>query len=545
MSCAPGERRFRLRVFGRFELSDGGRIVIDDTWPRRRAAAILKLLALQPDGSLHRDLVCDALWPELDGDAAANNLRKNLYRLRRQLNRAGVDATIVVQHGRLLALSPDVLTDALAFGCAARCALEADTAALYDDALALYAADVLEADMHEPWAEQPRREARALRDRLLWSAAQAHERDGARARALACLAALLASDPLREDAHRAVMRIHAAAGDSAAALRQYEDCRRTLRAGLDTDPSGETEALARDIQSMPATPAVVPAPPMPEVHHATTEDGVRIAFAVTGRGPTLVEVASTPWSHLHKRWEWGFTRRMIERPARFHRLVFYDGRGSGVSQRDVLNFTLEGHISDLKAVIDEVGAAPVMLLGQSLAGPTAIAFAARYPQVVSHLVLVSTWYSGADYWHDGSLANSMSLLAPHWREFTEAMALNLTGWKASDLSHAYAEYLRACVQPDTLERINSERRSFDVSALLPHVRAKTLVIHAAASNTASPAVAARMARDIPGATLAQAVPSREIPRLIDNFLLSNACDSDRAARVAARERPLGASRPLR
>lgn len=70
----------RLCLLGRFELRSGDRVLLDRTWARSRAKAMLKVVALE--GQIHRDRVMDLLWPDLDAQAAAANLRKSLHHLR-------------------------------------------------------------------------------------------------------------------------------------------------------------------------------------------------------------------------------------------------------------------------------------------------------------------------------------------------------------------------------------------------------------------------------------------------------------------------------
>jgi DNA-binding SARP family transcriptional activator len=96
-------------VLGRFEVRIGERIVIDGSWSRRKAMALFKLLALQRDRSLHRERALDILWPNLAPQAAGNNLRKNVHRLR---SRVGEPAgALISTAGDMLVLAPEVRLD--------------------------------------------------------------------------------------------------------------------------------------------------------------------------------------------------------------------------------------------------------------------------------------------------------------------------------------------------------------------------------------------------------------------------------------------------
>ena len=128
-----------------------------------------------------------------------------------------------------------------------------------------------------------------------------------------------------------------------------------------------------------------------QIRFCTTSDGVRIAYATVGEGPPLVRVLG--WcTHLEfelkaRDWDtstWGAL-------SRNHRLVRYDGRGFGLSDRDVKSFPLDNKVRDLEAVVDALELPRFSLLGTSEGGPTAITYAVRHPERVSHLVLYGSF----------------------------------------------------------------------------------------------------------------------------------------------------------
>ena len=154
------------------ELLGGFRVAVDDVgvdevaWRLRKARALIKLLALTPEHSLHREQVMDALWPERDRAAAANNLRQAVFVARRALDSCGDDgmARIAVAHD-LVKLDPErLLIDVETFE---RAAAEAESSPSLDRlrvAIGLYSGELLPEDRFEPWASA-RREA--LRERNL------------------------------------------------------------------------------------------------------------------------------------------------------------------------------------------------------------------------------------------------------------------------------------------------------------------------------------------------------------------------------------------
>ncbi|MFD0202744.1 MULTISPECIES: AfsR/SARP family transcriptional regulator [Saccharothrix] len=217
----------QVRVLGRFTVSVDGRPVPGDVWRNRRAADVVKLLAIAPDHRLHREQVMDRLWPDLPVDAAGANLRKALYYARRALGRA--DA--VRCEGRLLTLWPagDLDVDLDRFERAADAALASGDPARCAHAAADYRGGLLADDRYECWAAEPHEKVEARYVALLRAAGD-WER-------------LLELDETDEDAHRAVMRRHLATGHRREALRQFERLRRALRERIGVGPDAETVAL--------------------------------------------------------------------------------------------------------------------------------------------------------------------------------------------------------------------------------------------------------------------------------------------------------------
>jgi pimeloyl-ACP methyl ester carboxylesterase/DNA-binding CsgD family transcriptional regulator len=127
-----------------------------------------------------------------------------------------------------------------------------------------------------------------------------------------------------------------------------------------------------------------------------TEDGVRIAYATVGRGPTVVYVTGWP-VHLELEWSKPFARNFLTRLAADVMLVRYDMRGSGLSDRNVDGFSIDALMRDLNAVIENLGLTHFALLGLGdLAGPLAITYAATHQDRVTHLILHSAYARGSD-----------------------------------------------------------------------------------------------------------------------------------------------------
>ena len=133
----------------------------------------------------------------------------------------------------------------------------------------------------------------------------------------------------------------------------------------------------------------------PEVQYATTAHDVRIAYSTTGKDKPLLYMVGGPWNHIEL-WEIPECRRWYERLAEDRMLVRYDVRGTGHSDRNVTDFSLDANVRDLEAVVNQLGLYGFDLLAGADAGPTAIAYAVELPEEVSHLILWCAWARGSE-----------------------------------------------------------------------------------------------------------------------------------------------------
>ena len=221
----PRPVALEVRLLGGFRVAVGGRALPDDAWRRKRAAAVVKLLALAPGHRLHREQVLETLWPDHDPDAAAGHLRVTLHRARQQLEAAGAPAgAFLVRDGEGLALGPPelVAVDVDAFEAAAAGAWRSRDPAATEAALALYAGDLLPEDPYEDWAADRREVLRASSLALLRRLAELAEGRGELDRALAAAERLVAVEPTDEAAQWAAMRLEALAGRPRRSLTRYE-----------------------------------------------------------------------------------------------------------------------------------------------------------------------------------------------------------------------------------------------------------------------------------------------------------------------------------
>ena len=238
--------------------------------------------------------------------------------------------------------------------------------------------------------------------------------------------------------------------------------------------SSGTGASAPDVGGrMHYTPVRMSTP----VEYATTTDGVRIAFARVGdAGLTIVHMPPMPLRHLQLEAEVPEDARWLARLGHGRRLVRFDPRGLGLSDRDALPHRLDGLVEDLAAVVARVGGGPVALFAALNTAPVALAYAVAHPERVSHLVL---WCASVRA-SDGvapQLETLFGIADKDWDLVTEAAAHVIRGWSGGAETRRYATFLRECVTPESLRGLIAMTRETDVVDLLPRVRTPTLVLH--------------------------------------------------------------------
>jgi class 3 adenylate cyclase len=182
-------------------------------------------------------------------------------------------------------------------------------------------------------------------------------------------------------------------------------------------------------------------------------------------------------------------------------VVRYDCRGAGLSDRDVTDFSLDAQVLDLEAVVDRLGLERFALLSPIHSGPVAIAYAARHPDRVSHLVLWHSWAVTRDA-ASPQLRALAQMRDTDWHVYSEAVAHTLLGWAEGEPAHRYAALMRECITQETMKTALAATAEFDVSAILPQVKAPTLVLHRRQLSWLSVDIARGLASRIPDARLA-------------------------------------------
>ncbi len=242
----------RVGLLGGFRVSVGTRTIGESEWKLRKAGSLLKLLALAPDHRMHRERVMDLLWQGLGAKAAANNLRQVLYTARRALEPTPTAASRYLNlRDEQLALCPGrhLWVDVEAFEDAAATARRVREPAAYRAALELYAGDLLLGDLYEEWAEGRREELRQKFLSLLVELASLYEERGDFGPAIEALRRVVTEEPLREEAHLGLMRLHALSGGRREALKQYDRLKKSLARELAAEPDPISRHLYEEIHA--------------------------------------------------------------------------------------------------------------------------------------------------------------------------------------------------------------------------------------------------------------------------------------------------------
>ena len=243
-----------------------------------------------------------------------------------------------------------------------------------------------------------------------------------------------------------------------------------------------------------------------EVHFCTASDGVRIAYAAIGQGPPLVKTAN--WlNHLEYDWESPAWSPLLHAIAAEHQLIRYDARGNGLSDWDAKDLSFDAFVRDLETVVEAVGLKQFSLFGMSQGCAMSIAYAVRHPERVSHLVLYGSFARGRQKrGQPEEAANSeaiVQLMRQGWGQENPAFRQLFTSLFIPGATEEQMKWFndlqRITTSPENAVRLRQVVDQIDVTDLLPHVKAQTLVLHCRGDAVQPFDEGRRVAAGIPGA----------------------------------------------
>lgn len=214
----------------------------------------------------------------------------------------------------------------------------------------------------------------------------------------------------------------------------------------------------------------------PRIKYAHTADGLSIAYWTLGEGIPLVHMTGAPFTHAQLEWRLPMFRNWYDRVMTRRKVIRFDPRGCGMSERKVSDFSLDAQTLDLEAVLDRLALESCVLIAFHSSGPLAISYAVAHPERVSHLVLWESYARAADRYETPQMQGFLALLHSDWYFFTETLAHVYFGWEVGEPAQQFAKFVRECVTQEAARAFFAAQSRVDVSHLLERVSQPTLVL---------------------------------------------------------------------
>jgi class 3 adenylate cyclase len=215
----------------------------------------------------------------------------------------------------------------------------------------------------------------------------------------------------------------------------------------------------------------------PPIHYATTTDGVGIAYWTLGEGPALVIPPTLPSNHIELEWQIPGRRAAFEGLAHGARVIRYDCRGMGMSQRDPVDFSVEAAIRDLDAVVDSLGVERFAILRIPSSGALPFAYAANRVDRVTHLMI---WEGHAQDDLDLPRQRQLRAIEPviekDWELYTRIRSRLMAGWDGGN-APLIEDILRSTHTPDSAIAMNAAVFEANTLQFLGGIKAPTLVLY--------------------------------------------------------------------
>jgi len=512
-----------IRLFGGFRAQHGSARPL--AIRRKKAQALLAYLAMHPGQTCSRDSLAGLLWSGTTDEHARHNLRQTLFALRQ-----AVDPDPFIVDGELVGLRERAVeVDVAAFE---RGVAPGPRAALRE-ATALYQGELLEGlrvdeAPFDDWLAAERQRLRELALTALEKLLALDLAAGALEPAAATGLRLLALDPLRESAHRALMDVYVRQGRRTAALRQYQQCAEALQRELRVEPEAATTRRFQEIldDAPPGSPrrpaAPGPAADLPTTRYVRSGD-VNLAYQVIGEGPPDLVLVPGWVSNVECFWEEPRVSRFLRRLAGIGRLILFDKRGTGLSDRVRLDAlpALEQRMDDVRAVMDAVGSERATLVGYSEGGTMCALFAATYPDRAAGLVMIGSYARrdrAPDHPWGGRREDDDRAIEMLWREWGGPIGLEKRAPSAAHdeaFSRWWARFLRMSASPGAAVALAEMGRNVDVRHVLPAIRVPTLIMHAKGDRAIDVRYSRYMAARIPHARYVELPSADHLPWLAD------------------------------
>ena len=254
----------------------------------------------------------------------------------------------------------------------------------------------------------------------------------------------------------------------------------------------------------------------PETHYAHSGN-LSIAYQVIGNGPIDLVVVPGWISNIEVFWEDPHVARFFEKLATFSRLILFDKRGTGLSDRSIEAATLEERMDDMRAVLDAVGSERTAVLGSSEGGPMCILFAATYPNRTAALITIGSYarrLRAPDYPYFSNREEASKAVeaaaadwgGPVWADIRIPSVANdpiIRQW--------WAKFLRMSASASAAAALQRMNLEIDVRHVLASIRVPTLILHAKDDRAIPVGASRQMADHIPNAKLVEIESGDHLP----------------------------------
>ena len=267
----------------------------------------------------------------------------------------------------------------------------------------------------------------------------------------------------------------------------------------------------------------------PHIQYAKTSDGVSIAYYAIGEGPAVLYL-TMPQSHLEAEWQISPLRMAYTAAAESSTFVRLDPRGFGLSEREPDDFAIDSFVLDIEAVVDRLGLDELRIYSVAIAPVPALAYAARHPDKVTHLVQTPP----AASWEDLSnerLAKLGELVKIDWELASKTIMRTLMPDFEDQIARDIAGLIRASIEPASFVRLVDDMRQWDADADATSLSTPTLLIHVRNNPNFPMAVTRRVAGLIKDSRVAFVDSAFEGPLLAQRFFEGDIPDLTEPASV--------------
>jgi DNA-binding SARP family transcriptional activator/pimeloyl-ACP methyl ester carboxylesterase len=475
-------------LLGPLRVVESGR---DVTPARPKQRALLAMLLMGHEEVVSGAQLIEALWGEEPPGTAQTALHGHVSTLRKLV---GADRIRTRPPGYLLQVSAGEF-DVARFESLVAQAQERDDpdarSARLREALALWRGEPLAEFRYEAFAE---REIARLEELRLAATEDLADADLARGRhheLVPELEPLVAEHLFRERLRGQLMLALYRSGRQADALHVFQSGRSMLIEELGIEPGPALQQLELRILRQDASLDLPSAPPAPAdrapvgqqspIRYARSGD-LSVAYQATGDGPIDLVLISGFVSHLEKDWEEPRHAHFLERLGSIARLIRFDKRGTGLSDRPPGVPDLETRMDDVRAVMDAVDSRRAVLFGYSEGAPMAILFTTSYPERTRALILYGAYAKRLDPDDDYPWAPTRETRATQTDDlkrdwgFESAMKLMCPSADQA-MARWWGERSRAAASPGAVEALMEMNSLIDVRALLPAIHVPTLVVN--------------------------------------------------------------------